>query len=197
MEFNFTTPAGENGYEGYSEINLYGEITPLPSPVVALTSPTNNSVFSAANAVNLAATVTTNGNTIVAVKFYTGANNLITTVTGPYTYAWNSANAGVSTVFAQLVYDGTNTVNSSSVTITVTNPPPTVGGIYLATDGQGFGIFGTGLSSRPYFLNTATNLMPPVVWIPIQTNLSDTFGNISFTNLAATNLQQFFNISAP
>jgi hypothetical protein len=39
--------------------------------------------------------------------------------------------------------------------------------------------------------------MPPVVWTPIQTNLSDTVGNIGFTNLAATNLQQFFNISAP
>jgi len=34
---SFTTPAGENGYEGYSEIDLYGAITPVPPSI----NPTN------------------------------------------------------------------------------------------------------------------------------------------------------------
>jgi hypothetical protein len=37
VKFNFTAPAGENGFEGYSEIDLYGAATPVPPA----TNPTN------------------------------------------------------------------------------------------------------------------------------------------------------------
>ena len=37
VKFDFTNPAGENGYEGYSEIGLYGTPTPVPPS----TNPTN------------------------------------------------------------------------------------------------------------------------------------------------------------
>jgi hypothetical protein len=166
-------------------------------PSVMLTSPANNAVFSAANPVNLAAAVLTNGNTIVGVQFYSDSTNLITQVTAPYTYAWSNANAGASTVFARLVFNGSNTVDSSSVNITVTNPPPFTQGIGLSADGQTLSVSGLGLPSRPYYLNTASNLTPPVVWALIDTNISDSFGNIIFTNIAPTNTQQFFLISAP
>jgi hypothetical protein len=36
-----------------------------------------------------------------------------------------------------------------------------------------------------------------MVWTPILTNLSDGAGNILFTNIAPTNAQQFYRISAP
>ena len=45
MKFDFTTPAPENGYCGYSEINLYG----LPTPVMA-TNPTNITIQVVSNA---------------------------------------------------------------------------------------------------------------------------------------------------
>jgi hypothetical protein len=38
VKFDFTTPAGENGYEGYSEIGLFGYATPT---FVTATNPTN------------------------------------------------------------------------------------------------------------------------------------------------------------
>jgi hypothetical protein len=117
-------------------------------------------------------------------------------VTAPYTYAWSNASAGASTVFARLVFNGTNTVDTSSVNITVTNPPPSTGGIGLV-NGQTLSISGSGLPNRPYYINMATNLTPPVVWIQIQTNISDASGNILFTNIAPTNTQQFFRLSAP
>jgi hypothetical protein len=161
-----------------------------------LTAPANNSIFNAANPVNLAAAVTTNGNTIVGVQFYSNTSNLITQVTAPYAYAWSNANAGASTVFARLVFNGSNTVDTSAVNITVTNPPPGAGSIGLAND-QTLSISGSGLPNRPYYLNAATNLTPPVVWTRVLTNLSDGAGNILFTNLAPTNTQQFFRISAP
>jgi hypothetical protein len=178
------------------DVRISPPISQLP-PTIALTSPAPNAVLSAASPVNLTATVATNGNTIVAVQFFSDTNNLIAQVTAPYAYAWSNASAGNSTVFARLVFDGSNTVDSSSINITVTNPPPIVVGIGLGADGQTLTISGSGLSSRPYFLDTASNLTPPVVWTPVQTNLSDPAGNIYFTNILATNTQQFFLISAP
>jgi len=73
-------------------------------------------------------------------------------------------------------------------------PPPILGAI---TPGVTLSISGNGFSDYTYFLNASTNLTPPVVWTQVQTNLSDAAGNISFTNIAPTNAQQFFSISAP
>jgi hypothetical protein len=187
-------PGGDNTIF-IDNVTISPPISQLP-PSVILTAPANGAIFSAANPINLAAAVAANGNTIVGVQFYNNTSNLISQVTAPYTYAWSNASAGASTVFARLVFNGTNTVDTSSVNIIVTNPPPTVGGIGLV-NGQTLSISGSGLPNRPYYLNMATNLTPPVAWRQIQTNLSDGAGNISFTNLEATNLQQFFNISAP
>ncbi|PWU09927.1 MAG: hypothetical protein C5B50_26380 [Verrucomicrobia bacterium] len=177
-------------------VRISPPISQVP-PTLVLTSPTNNAILSAANPVNLAASVVTNGNNIVGVQFYSDVTNLITQVTAPYTYAWSNTNAGASTVLARLIFNGSNTVNSASVNITVTNPPPVTQGIGLAADGQTVSISGVGLASRPYYLNAASWLTPPVVWTQIQTNIADASGNILFTNIPATNAQQFFRISAP
>jgi hypothetical protein len=197
VKFDFTTPAGKNGYEGYSEIELFGSATTV-APLINLTAPANNTAYTAPATVSLVATVTTNNNLINGVNFYFNNTNLIAQVTSsPYTYAWNNVSAGSYSVAARLIYNNSSSVTSTVVNITVTNPPPIVGGIGLGVDGQTLSISGRGLSSQPYFLNTASNLTPPVVWTQIQTNLSDTAGNISFTNIAPTNAQQFFRISAP
>ena len=196
LSFVGTDLAGGDNTVFLDNVRISPPISQMP-PSVVLTSPANNAVFSAENPVNLAATVSTNGNAIVGVQFYSNTSNLITQVSAPYIYAWSNANAGASTVFARLIFNGSNTVDSSSVNITVTNPPPTTQGIGLGVDGQTLSVSGMGLASRPYYLNTASNLAPPVVWIQIQTNISDTSGNISFTNIAPTNAQEFFRISAP
>ena len=196
LSFVGTDMAGGDNTVFIDNVRINPPISQVP-PSVALTSPADNAVFSAANPINLAATVTTNGNNVVGLQFYSDTTNLITQVTAPYTYAWSNANAGASTVFARLIFNGTNTVDSSPVNITVTNPPPLTQAIGLGADGQTLSVSGLGLASRPYYLNAATNLTPPVVWAQIQTNISDMSGNISFTNIAPTNAQQFFIISAP
>ncbi len=167
-----------------------------PPPSVSLTAPTNNAVFSASNPINLTANVAANGNVINGVGFYTN-NGLLAQVTSPYTYAWSNAPAGSSTVFARLVFNGTNTLDSAAVNIFVTNPPPVAAGIGFGSDGLSLRIQGAGLPNRPYYLVVASNLVPPVVWTPLMTNPSDPSGNILFTNLAPTSTQQFFRISAP
>jgi hypothetical protein len=154
-------------------------------------------VYSAANPVNLSAAVITNGNMVVGVQFFNNSTNLITQVTAPYNFAWSNANAGASTVFARLIFNGTNSIDSPWVNLTVTNPPPTTQNIALSMDGQSLIISAIGLANRPYFLNMASNLTPPVVWIQIQTNLSDAAGNIFFTNPSPNGAEQFFRVSAP
>jgi fibronectin type 3 domain-containing protein len=196
LAFVGTDIAGGDNSVFLDNVRISPPISQVP-PSVALTTPANNSVFSAAGPVDLAAIVTTNGNTIVGVQFYSNTNSFITQVTAPYTYAWSNASAGASTVFARLVFNGSNTVDSGWVDITVTNPPPVANAIGLDVTGQTLNISGSGLSSRPYFLTAASNLAPPVVWAPILTNLSDSAGNISFTNIIPTNGQQFYRISAP
>jgi hypothetical protein len=177
-------------------VSISPPVSQIP-PSVVLTSPTNNAVLSSANPVNLAATVLTNGNSIVGVQFYSGPSNLIAQVTAPYTYAWSNANAGASTVFARLVFNGSNTVDSSLVNFTVTNPPPVLASIGFGADGLSLNVQGIGLPNRAYYLNSASNLNPPVVWTTLLTNTSDASGNILYTNLAPTNDQQFFRLSAP
>lgn len=176
-------------------VRISPPISQLP-PSLILTSPASGVVFNAANPVNLAASVTTNGNIIIGVQFYTN-NNLITQVAAPYTYAWSNAPAGNSAVFARLIYNGGLPLDSVTVNITVTNPPPVVGGIGFNAAGLSLSVQGSGLANRPYYLSVASNLTPPVVWAPLLTNLSDAAGNIIFTNLAPTNAQEFFRLSAP
>jgi hypothetical protein len=196
LAFVGTDLAGGDNTVFIDNVRISPPVSQVP-PSVVLTSPANNAVFSAANPVNLAATVATNGNTIAGVRFYSNTSNLIAQVTAPYAYAWSNANAGASTVFARLVFNGGSTVDSSMANITVTNPPPAASGIRLGVEGQTLSISGIGLASRPYCLNTASNLAPPVVWTPIQTNISDASGNIFFTNIAPANGEGFFRVSAP
>ena len=48
----------------------------------------------------------------------------------------------------------------------------------------------TGTAGSNYVLQAATNLNPPVLWIPVATNVADTNGNWSFTD---TNTADFSN----
>jgi hypothetical protein len=196
LSFIGTDLAGGDNTVFIDNVRISPSLHPLPASV-ALIIPTNNAVFSLATPVMLTATVTTNANFISGVQFFADATNLIGQVTTqPYIYSWSSAGVGAHSIFAQVIFDGTNTADSSVANITVINPSPVIGGIGTAVDGT-LSIWGAGLSNYLYFLDTASNLTPPIVWTPILTNLSDASGNISFTNLAPTNVQQFFRLSAP
>jgi len=174
-------------------------ISPSVQPglsAVALISPANNSRFLSSTVINLAAQVTTNGNTINSVQFYVNNTNLIAQVTAPYSYSWSNVTAGAYSVFARVVFNGGGIADSPVADVVVTNLPPVIGGIAFAP-GAGVSISGTGQSAHAYVLGVATNLVPPVTWTPLLTNQSDAYGNILFTNLPAANTQLFFRLSAP
>jgi alpha-L-rhamnosidase len=164
---------------------------------VALTAPAYGATFAAPATIHLAAEVVTNGNAIMAVQFYANATNLIAQAAAPYGYSWSNVPAGVYSLTAQVIYNGGGTANSFPVNIVVTNVPPVIGGLMLDSANQKLGIWGTGVQAQPYVLSMTTNLASPFQWQPLLTNVSDSSGNITFSNLAPTNFQQFFRISGP
>jgi hypothetical protein len=92
-------------------------------------------------------------------------------------------------------FNGGAIANSAAVNITVTNLPPVLGNIGFASNGQQLVVSGGGQPGCSYILVRATDLVPPVVWTPVMTNLADSSGNISFTNLPAVGTSAFYRIS--
>ncbi len=173
-------------------------VPPLPvtGPVVNLTSPINNSSFSAPASLNLAATVITNNNFIQGVQFFANAGNFLAQVTNsPYLFAWTNVSAGNYQLTARVVFNGTNIVDSAPVNIVVSNVPPVILGAGLSAGN--FFVNGSGQPGQTCVLLTATNLSPPVSWSPVMTNVADGSGKFSFTNLPAINSQQFYRILTP
>jgi hypothetical protein len=184
---------------GPSAISAQVSATPTnPAPVVTLTSPANGAVFAAPASINLAATVTTNGNTINKVQFYSNATNLLSEDTSPpYAFVWPGVAAGSYSVSARVVYNGSGAANSTAASVTVTNPPPVISSGGMLSNGS-FSLGGSGAANETYILLTASNLAAPMGWTPIATNTADSNGAFSFADLEATNYQQrFYRIRTP
>ena len=92
-------------------------------PSVVLTSPASGSSFNGASNIILTASVATNGNnTIEKVQFYnTNASLLGEVIASPYSYPWTGMQAGNYSIFARAKYDGSGSVDSAAVSLTVTN----------------------------------------------------------------------------
>ncbi|HTI97505.1 MAG TPA: family 78 glycoside hydrolase catalytic domain [Dongiaceae bacterium] len=167
-------------------------------PTVTLTSPADGITLATPAAISLAANVASQGNVINAVQFYARTNTLIATVTNaPYSYAWTNVAAGAYEIFARTIFNGGNVADSASANVVVTNVPPPLVAIQPVTANGSFVISGSALPGQELVLLTTTNLQPPVIWIPAASNAADGGGTFAFTNLTATNLQQFFQITAP
>jgi hypothetical protein len=93
---------------------------------------------------------------------------------------------------------GDNTVFIDNVRfsppISATNIPLVIQGLGQA--GINLFLTGTGPPSTSMVLMTATNLCSPIAWQPLATNLSAASGQFAFSNLFATNPQQFYRVSA-
>jgi hypothetical protein len=102
-----------------------------PPPVVVLTAPTNNASYVAPATIGLAATVTTNYNTVNYVSFYNWGTNLITSIgTPPYAYTWTSVPAGTYSLSARVVYNSSLSVDSAASVVAV--DPPSSGSTLAA-----------------------------------------------------------------
>ncbi len=95
------------------------------SPSVNITSPLNNSVYTAPASITFNATAADPDGTINKVEFYKGVQLLGISSTSPYNYTWTNAAAG-SYVITAKAYDNNNAVTTSSAITVVVNASPSV-----------------------------------------------------------------------
>jgi hypothetical protein len=108
---------------GYSlfGVEVYGTGgTVNTPPTVSLTSPANNTSFTAPATVNIAANASDPGGAVTKVDFYSGATLLGTDTSSPYAFSWTNVPAGNYTITATATDNGGLTANAS-VNITVSN----------------------------------------------------------------------------
>jgi hypothetical protein len=96
------------------------------APTVSLTSPTNNSVFTAPASITLQADAEDSDGTITKVEFYNGTNKLGEDTSSPYSFNWVGVTAGTYTITARAIDDDNAETTSAQVTIGVRNPLSTI-----------------------------------------------------------------------
>jgi autotransporter-associated beta strand protein len=75
--------------------------------------------------------------------------------------------------------------------------PPVITGFAILGNGS-FSLSGTGAVSQAHVLMTATNLLSPIMWTTLATNLSDANGVFGFTDTQATNHPtRFYRVTRP
>jgi len=119
LAFVGTDLAGGDNTVFIDNVRFSPGLQPVPA-AVAVTSPANNSASAPAAPVNLTATVTTNGNIIKGVQFYTDNVVLLGQInSSPYTFAWSDVSAGSHTVFARVLFNNGSAADSAPITFTV------------------------------------------------------------------------------
>lgn len=107
-------------------------ISPSPTnspPTVALSSPTNNSTFTAPATISLAASATDSGGAVARVDFYAGPTLIGTSTAAPFVATWTNVSQGTYPLTALATDNGGARTTSAAVTVTVTGAdatPPTI-----------------------------------------------------------------------
>ena len=77
-----------------------------------------------------------------------------------------------------------------------TSPPPLTLTANLGS-GPNFNLHLTGIPGQNYVLQTATNLLPPIQWLPMLTNAANTNGVWRFTDTNLNSAQKFYRVTTP
>ena len=78
-----------------------------------------------------------------------------------------------------------------------TAPPPPLTLAANLGAGPDFNLNLTGIPGQNYVLQTATNLTPPIQWLPVLTNAADTNGVWQFTDTNLNSAQKFYRVTTP
>ena len=102
--------------------------SPNAPPTISLTSPSDNSTFTAGNSITLTATASDSDGTISKVEFYNGTTVLGQITSSPFSFTWNNVPEGVFILTAKATDNVGATTSSSiaSIIIVAPNVLPTV-----------------------------------------------------------------------
>src|SRR5205814_8692080 len=106
---------------------------------VSITSPTNNSSFTAPATITInAAASDVGGGTVTNVEFFQGSTKLGEDSTSPYSFTWSSVPAGSYQLTARATDTGGLIATSAVVNVTVANNQPPSVSITSPTNGATF-----------------------------------------------------------
>jgi hypothetical protein len=104
---------------GYQNPTVYTFPSSNAAPTVNLTAPANNSQYTAAASISIAANANDSDGNVTQVAFYQGGTLLGTDYNAPYTYTWNNVAAGTYSLTAVATDDDGATTTSGGVAVTV------------------------------------------------------------------------------
>lgn len=170
------------------------------APSVAMTTPANGGVFNAASNILLSASVITNGNhTLDKVQFYTTNATLLGEATAPpYRYLWTGMQAGNYSIFARARYDGSGSVDSAIIGLTVTNSVAVAGKVtgLINPGGNPVTTSFSGTPGHTFYVQRSTNLLS---WTTILTTNAPASGlficSDGFSDLSGPPPYAFYRLS--
>jgi hypothetical protein len=201
LTLNNISPANAGAYTVVVS-NFWGSFTSSPamlgviaSPPGIVTQPAPRSVLAGQST---SFSVTASGTTPLSYQWqkvglgnlsdggvYSGVTSNILTLT--------SVSPGEAGNYLLVITNVAGTTNSATVSLTVSPPPPVAVTPASATSIQ---LSSTTIPGLTYVVQSASNLSPPVIWSPLQTNVVPGNGIVLFTN-ATANPDQFFRLAFP
>ena len=175
-----------------SDISFNLELTGLGNlpPVVTLTAPVPNSVFTAPQSVPLAATASDSYGNIARVDFFLGATAIGSDTNAPFSLDWQPV-AGTHALSALATDNNGGTNRSETVLVTIL-PPPTL----TATRAGNTLTLAWPATANEFALESAFSLTPPLLWSPVTNAALNVDGQL-MTTLDTSISNQFFRLVRP
>ncbi len=165
------------------------------SPTVAITNPAANSVFQAPATLTIGATASENGGTVTNVQFLVNGSSIGNDSTAPYSATASGLAAGSYTLTA-VASDGSGLKATNSLSISVTNPPPTA--VTLLNPSFNHGGFAFSFATQAgytYDSQVVSPLSTSNNWLTFQ-SLAGNGSVLRVTNSNATNSAAFYRVRA-
>ena len=141
-------------------------------PVVNITSPENESQFTAPASISITASASDADGSVTKVEFYNGTTKLGEDLTSPYAFTWNNVSAGNYTIQVKAI-DNENGTGTASSNVFVTSGAGCEGAGKITHD-KWTGISGTTVSSIP--VDEAPGSTADLTIFEIPANTGDNYG---------------------
>jgi hypothetical protein len=110
-------------------------------------------------------------------------------------YSIPSTSTNDTGLYLVIVTNGYGSATSSIASLVVGLPPQKLN--INSASGNGVQLQMSGTPNFPYAVQFATNLTPPILWLPALTNAADTNGVWQFTDTNLNSAQKFYRVTTP
>ena len=181
--------------------NAYGSVTSTQAvlavvPVIAGAAPTITNQPVSQNALvghSAMFIVSATGTPTLGYQWKKNGFNLPTATLANYSIPSTSTND--TGLYLVIVTNGYGSVTSSIASLMVGLPPQKLN--INSDSGNGVQLQMSGTPNFPYAVQFATNLTPPILWLPALTNAADTNGVWQFTDTNLNSAQKFYRVTTP